>query len=672
MAHARQLERNREEMVAQQIARRGVGDRAVLDAVRATPREAFVPEAMKEFSYEDSPLPIGERQTISQPFIVARMAELAGIEPGDKVLEVGAGSGYAAAVLGQIAGRVFAIERHKSLAEEAEETIRSLGYGNIEIIHGDGSRGLAKEAPFVAIIVSAGGERLPEALKSQLAIGGRLVIPLKADGHQMLMRVRRADEDEWETEEHGAVAFVPLVEGEAPAGRDAVRLESGGGSEATPHGGARVREQGDVAELIAGAAEPFVDYDELARMAERFADRKVVLLGEATHGTAEFYEARAAITEQLVARHGFSIVGLEADWPDARIYDAYVRGYEQKTPLEKPFARFPEWMWRNRHVYEMMERMKAVNAGLPEQRKAMICGLDIYSLSASIDAVLGYLDEIDPDAAAIARERYACLTPFRAEPAAYGRMALSGGYRSCENAVTKILGELLEKRLDYLGADGEEFFNAEQNARITADAENYYRAIYYGAAESWNLRDQHMFETMERVLEHRGPEAKAVVWAHNSHIGDARETEMGWARGEHNIGQLCRERFSDQAALIGFGTARGEAAAGSSWGDDMQVKTVRPPHNASFEHRCDLVNAPCYLLDMGTGGDALREALSSEFLERAIGVVYRPETELASHYFEARPARQFDAWVWFENTRAVEGAPDEGGETPVETFPFGV
>lgn len=440
----------------------------------------------------------------------------------------------------------------------------------------------------------------------------------------------------------------------------------------TQESGLQTRGQDETAGLIARAAEAFSEYQELARLTERFAGRKVVLLGEATHGSAEFYEARAAITARLVEKHGFNVVGLEADWPDARVYDAYVRDYRLTSPPDAPFARFPEWMWRNRQVYDMAGRLKTVNAGLPEPHKAMICGLDIYSLGASIDAVLHYLDAVDPEAAAAARERYACLDPFRAEPAEYGRLALTRGYRSCEEPVTKILRALLEKRLDYQGSDGEAFLDAEQNARIAAGAETYYRAIYYGAAESWNLRDQHMFDTLERVLAHRGPEAKAVVWAHNSHVGDARQTGMGWARGEQNIGQLCRERFGDEAALIGFGTARGTVAAGTDWGDEMQVKTLRPPRPDSFEHRCGQSGVRRFLLDLHAADRPLRGALSETLLERAIGVVYRPETERASHYFEARPARQFDAWIWFDETRAVDGAPGKGGGAPAETFPFGL
>ena len=270
-------------------------------------------------------------------------------------------------------------------------------------------------------------------------------------------------------------------------------------------------------------------------------------------------------------------MAVEADWPDAAVYDAYVRGLPRPKVPKAAFTRFPTWMWRNGQVAEFLNRLKAINECIADpDRKAGFYGLDVYSLGASIEAVLAYLDKVDPQTAAIARERYGCLAPWRADPVRYGRMALSRGYALCEKPVTEALLDLLRKRLDYLVKDGEAFFAAEQNARIAAAAERYYRVMYYGDAVSWNLRDQHMFDTLERVLAHRGPDSKAVVWAHNSHIGNAEFTEMGQVRGEHNIGQLARARFGEDAALIGFGTDRGTVAAASDWDGPMEIKRVRP------------------------------------------------------------------------------------------------
>jgi erythromycin esterase-like protein len=243
----------------------------------------------------------------------------------------------------------------------------------------------------------------------------------------------------------------------------------------------------------------------------------------------------------------------------------------------------------------------------------------------------------------------------------------------CEKPVAEALLDLLKKRLNYLFKDGEAFFDAEQNARIVAAAEQYYRVMYYGDAVSWNLRDQHMFDTLERLLAHRGPDSKAVVWAHNSHIGNAEFTEMGQVRGEHNIGQLARDRLGDKAALIGFGTDRGTVAAASDWNGPMEIKRVRPARDDSYEGRSREANIPAFFLETGPGQkERIRAELAEPLLERAIGVIYRPETELLSHYFQAELSRQFDAWIWFTETEAVAARPEAHPHGPDETYPFGL
>jgi erythromycin esterase-like protein len=518
-------------------------------------------------------------------------------------------------------------------------------------------------------------------LKQQLAIGGRLIIPVGEFGYQTLMRVRRTGKDTFKEEDFGAVAFVPLIgeQGWAEPERERVKEAP---VDAEPTGFAAglllpakraLTIQNRLSRLMAETAEPFGDLHELCSLVERFSDRKVVMLGEATHGTAEFYQARARITEMLVDRHGFNIVAVEADWPDAAVYDAYVRGLPRPVLPQSVFTRFPTWMWRNGQVADFLDRLKEINATIADpDRKAGFYGLDIYSLGASIEAVLHYLDKVDPQAARVARERYGCLVPWRAEPARYGRMALSRGYAVCEKPVADALTDLLRKRLDYLTKDGEAFFDAEQNARIVAGAEQYYRAIYYGDAASWNLRDQHMFDTLDRLLAERGPEAKAVVWAHNSHIGNAAFTEMGQVRGEHNIGQLARQRFGEDAALIGFGTDRGTIAAASDWDGDMEIKRVRPARDDSYEGRSRDTGIAAFLLETGPGQrETVRSELAEPLLERAIGIIYRPETELLSHYFQAELSRQFDAWIWFAETQAVAARPVHA-HGPDETYPFGL
>ena len=432
-------------------------------------------------------------------------------------------------------------------------------------------------------------------------------------------------------------------------------------------------------DAIRAAAEPLPAFDDDAfgALFDRFADARVVLLGEASHGTSEFYRARDAITRRLVSAHGFNIVAVEADWPDAASIDRYVRDRPARAgaePNQEPaFRRFPTWMWRNLEVEAFVEWLRAHNAGQSPERRAGFFGLDLYSMNKSIRVVVDYLERVDPEAAMVARKRYGCLTPWAKQPAAYGKLALTSGFALCEQAVLEALRELLERHLEYAGGDGAEFLDAAHNARLVRNAEAYYRAMYLGSAESWNLRDTHMFETLDLLLATGGDDARAVVWAHNSHIGDARHTEMGTARGELNIGQLCRQRFGDEAVLVGFGTHAGTVAAASDWDAPMEVKQVRPSLPESYERLCHDAGIGRALLDLREGvHPALREALLPARLERFIGVIYLPETERWSHYADASLPQQFDAWVWFDRTSAVTALPTKVREGVPDTYPFGL
>jgi protein-L-isoaspartate(D-aspartate) O-methyltransferase len=666
-----QLTAERERMVERQIAARGVNDARVLDAMRQVPREAFVASGLEEFAYEDSPLPIAGGQTISQPYIVAVMTEAAEVKSGDRVLEIGTGSGYAAAVLSRIAAEVYTVERHGALAETAKRRFARLGYRNIEVRHGDGTLGWPEAAPFDAIIVTAGGPEIPESLRRQLKIGGRLVIPIGSlSDEQRLMKVVRDGEHAFHEDDLGPVRFVPLI-GEHGWSEQAPE-ETSGPIEVELRPPARPRPPSG---LLREAAERLPDLDDpaFARLFDRFADARVVLLGEATHGTSEFYRARAAITRSLIERHGFTNVAVEADWPDAAAIDRYIRHKAPAADATPAFRRFPTWMWRNVEVHDFVDWLRAHNEGLEPMRRTGFYGLDIYNMGASMRAVIDYLDKVDPEAARVARERYGCLTPWQHDPATYGRAVLSAGYAKCENEVVAMLRDLFERQMAYEQRDGEGFFDAAQNARLVASAERYYRTMYYGAAQSWNLRDRHMFATLEQLLAWRGEGSKAVVWAHNSHIGDAAATEMGEMRGEINIGRLCREQFAQAAMLIGFGTDRGTVAAASDWDEPMEIKQVRPAHRDSYERLCRDSSASRFLVDLREGrSPELREALLYPRLERAIGVIYRPETELASHYFEASLPRQFDAYLWFEETHAVTPLPTTARPGMPETYPFGL
>jgi protein-L-isoaspartate(D-aspartate) O-methyltransferase len=657
----------RDSMVELQLRSRGIHDERVLDAFRRVPRELFLQGDLAEFAYRDTALPIEEGQTISQPYIVAATVQALDVKPVDRVLEIGTGSGYAAAILGALAREVYTVERHRSLAESAREKLAGAGATNVHVLWGDGTLGWPEHAPYDAIAVAAGGPEIPRALLEQLAPGGRLVIPVGADeSSQVLTRVTR-EESGYREEPLLSVRFVPLI-----------------GEQGWPeHAGPRVlAKAGDpdhpVRSLIRESAEPVDDIDgtDLTSLVERIGNARVVLLGESTHGTSEFYRMRARITKELITRAGFRFVAVEADWPDAARIDDHVMGGSPRTDVEfTPFSRFPTWMWRNEEVHELVHWLRAHNAAPRARgRRVGFHGLDLYSLYTSIAMVLRYLDGVDPDAARAARARYGVLTPWQKDPAAYGMAVLSGRYRSAEEEVTAILRTLLERRLEYARRDGDRFFDAAQNAKVVANAERYYRAMYYHSPASWNLRDTHMFETLESLLSFYGPDARGIVWEHNSHVGNAQATEMG-ARGEINVGHLARSRFGERAYLVGFGTDHGTVAAASGWDEPMQRMRVRPAPPKSYERLFHETEIPAFRLHLrDPRRSELREELASPRLERAIGVVYRPDSELASHYFQASLPHQFDEFVWFDATEAVTPlrARQPAGPDLPETYPFGL
>ena len=661
----------RQYMVKHHIEGRGVRSQLVLGAMGSVPREAFLPSHLRDCAYEDTPLPIAEEQTISQPYIVAFMTEALGLSGGEKVLEIGAGTGYAAAVLSRIAGEVYTVERIGALAAKASERLDDLGYHNVHVLHADGTRGWPEHAPYDAIIVAAGGPDVPRSLIKQLKIGGRLVIPVGSDPRtQELVRVTRESEDGIKTEDIADVRFVPLLgeEGwEEPARKRIARSkEQDGGVDP------------DLVAALRGKIEPFdgVAEADLDPLLARIGEARVVLIGEATHGTSEFYHLRERITRTLIERKGFSFVAIEGDWPDAAHIDHYVRHLEYPASEWTAFARFPTWMWRNAEVRAFVDWLREHNRAKEPRERAAFHGLDLYSLHASIRAVLDYLDEVDPASAKIARERYGCLTPWQADPATYGRAALTGSYRTCENEVALMLAGILARQREYALRDGERYLDAVHNARLVASAERYYRVMYYGSRASWNLRDRHMFETLKSLFAFYGPRSKAVVWAHNSHVGDAAATEMA-SRGEFNIGELCRREWPKDTYNIGFGTDSGTVAAASDWDGPMQVMSVRHAlprsHERQFHAVSEEAGEACFMLPMGSNiASILREPLGVPRIERAIGVIYRPETELASHYFQAVLPRQFDEYIWFDTTRAVRPLATHDLAGMPDTYPFGL
>jgi erythromycin esterase-like protein len=409
---------------------------------------------------------------------------------------------------------------------------------------------------------------------------------------------------------------------------------------------------------------------------EWIGDAQYVLIGEASHGTHEFYDIRAEITKRLIREHGFLAVAAEADWPDAQRIDRYVRGRSDDKSAEaalSDFLRFPRWMWRNRVVENFVAWLREHNSSHKPQ--VGFHGVDLYNMHASRDAVIKYLDRVDPDAARRARDRYSCFDHYGEDPQSYGLAAGFSMSESCENEAVQQLVDLQRRSVEYMHRDGyvaeDDFFSAEQNARLVRNAEEYYRSMFRGRVSTWNLRDRHMAETVHALaawLERRHGYSKIVLWEHNSHLGDARATEMS-RRGEYNVGQLVRERYPGQTFTIGFTTWTGTVTAANDWGGDAETKRVRPGLTGSWETLFHEVGEPSFYVS------AQHIPADDERLERAIGVIYRPETERISHYFNARVGAQFDAVIHLDTTRALEPldrASEIVHDEVPDTFPSGV
>jgi erythromycin esterase-like protein len=436
----------------------------------------------------------------------------------------------------------------------------------------------------------------------------------------------------------------------------------------------------DATKLVAEIAHPISSESELEPLRHLAGERQVVLIGEASHGTHEFYQIRAELTKRLVTENGFRSIAVEADWPDALRVHRYAQGLNADADANAAlgdFKRFPHWMWRNTVIADFVEWLREWNRAHPDSQTGFY-GLDLYSLHSSIAEVLRYLDEVDPAAALRARQRYACFEDF-GDPQLYGYAAGTGAAEPCEDEVVAQLMELRKRAGEIIRHDGQqagaEFFYAEQNARLIANAERYYRSMFKGRASSWNLRDQHMAGTIQSLLTHLDSgRSKIVVWAHNSHLGDARATEMS-ERGELNVGQLMREKFGDDAFLLGFTTYTGTVTAADDWDKPAKRKQVRPGLRGSYEELFHATGVPRFWLDLRAKDKGRNGILNGRLLERAIGVIYRPETERWSHYFEANLAEQFDAAIHLDETRALAPLERSGewekGELP-ETFPSGL
>ncbi|MBA3858849.1 MAG: erythromycin esterase [Cyanobacteria bacterium PR.3.49] len=433
-----------------------------------------------------------------------------------------------------------------------------------------------------------------------------------------------------------------------------------------------------VSKLVRRHAIPYTgEKKELDSLITLIGDSSFVLIGEASHGTHEFYKTRIELTKRLIEEKGFNAIAAEADWPDAIRVNRYVVGESEEPNAVSAlsgFQRFPTWLWRNADVLSFIEWLTSYNKDFSHEQRVGFYGLDLYSLYRSIEAIINYLEPIDPEAADKAREKYSCLSAYGYDEQTYGYAASLGLARECEENILNQLAELQNKELDYLKKDGrkarDEFFYAEQNAILVAHAQAYYREMFRGRMSTWNLRDSHMMKTLLNLRDHMkraGRHMKVVVWAHNSHLGDARATEMSH-RGELNLGQLVRQHLGDRCCLIGFSCYSGTVTAASTWGGPAERKTVRPGLTGSFERLFHGVDLPSFILPFRTTG--LNNGLKHPRLQRAIGVLYVPETERYSHYFFSTLPKQFDAVIHFQETQAVEPLERNAlwveGETRIE------
>lgn len=638
--------------IEEQLRDKGISNTLLLRAFQDIPEAFFLSETLPPYFYEDVRIEKSIEITEPKVIAVARMLEQLQVKNEDKILITGVDSVYILVVLSKIHKEVYAIETSETYSNWALDVLKNIDISNVHIKTGNPENGWKEKAPFNAILSTSEFKKIPNTIKEQLKIGGKFLAPVGPDwAHVMLEIIERVSEDEYVTKALRDSYYIPRPK-------------------MHPKLGTEIYPENEIVDEIGISSIPFKTIKKfpIDGLLERIGDAKVVLLGEASHGTSEFYLTRQEITKALIEKKGFNIVSAEADWSDAEQINNYVRN-QYKPQDWMPFARFPEWMWKNKEVLSFVEWLKKHNSNT---NSVGFYGLDLYGLEKSIDLVINYLQNIDPELAKLAKSRYACIMPYKSNPSIYGKLAQNNQLMSCEKEVVKVLFDLLKNRSKDNRSG--EYFHAYQNATVVVNAERYYKAMYYGSAESWNLRDFHMFYTLKSLMSYFGEESKAVVWAHNSHIGNAYSTEM-YARGEINIGHLCKEHFGSKSYHIGFGTHTGTVAAANNWGETMKVMHVNESLEGSYENLCHKTNVPNFTLPLREehSEKILREVLSTPKLQRAIGVVYRPETELMSHYYKTVLPSQFDEYIWFNKTKAVAPLTIKSEMTElIDVHPFGL
>jgi protein-L-isoaspartate(D-aspartate) O-methyltransferase len=619
--------------IKEQLKDKGVSNALLLEAFKDIPEAFYLSESLHPYFYEDVRIEKSLENTEPRVIVIARMLEQLKVKEEEKILITGVDSIYILVVLSKIYKEVYTVETNKTYANWTLEVLKTIDITNVHIKTGSTEKGWKEKGPFDAILIATELKKISSTIKEQLKIGAKLLAPVGPDwSHVMLEIIKRVSEKEFTTKATRDSYFIP-------------------NPKMIPKIGTETYPENEIIDEIGINSIPFKTIKKypIEGLLERIGDAKVVLLGEASHGTSEFYLTRQEITKALIEKKGFNFVCAEADWSDAEQINNYVRN-KYKAQDWMAFARFPQWMWKNKEVLNFVDWLKKFNT--KNKNTIGFYGLDLYGLENSIDLVIKYLQNIDEELAELAKSRYACIIPYMSNPAAYGKLVINNKLESCEKEVLKMLFDLLKNKnkLNH----SQEYFYAYQNATVVIDAERYYKAMYYGSAESWNLRDFHMFYTLKSLLTYYGKDTKAVVWAHNSHIGNALATEM-YAKGEINIGHLCKEHFGSKSYHIGFGTHKGTVAAARNWGESMEVLKVKESLENSYEYLCHKTNVTNFTLPLREehSDKKLSTFLSTPRLQRAIGVVYKPEKERMSHYFQCVLPSQFDEYIWFNKTKAV-------------------
>ena len=621
------------QQIQNRLRDKGIKNPLLLEAFQNIPEEFFLSKELYPYAYQEIDMEKALDAIEPRVIVFTQILEIIDVKKGNKILAIGIDSVYMLVVLSKIYKEVYTVEANIEYSRWALEVLKNNNIGNVFFDSHNEAKGWEANAPYDTIIISSEFQEVPEIIKEQLQIGGKLMIPIGPDwAHIIFEIVERVSEFEFRTKRLRENYFIPKPK-------------------IVPQIGTKHFPENEIIDAIKEKAIAFNSIDEypLDNLMDRIGDAKVVLLGEASHGTSEFYLSRQEITKALIEKKGFNFVCAEADWSDAEQINSYVRNLNAQRKW-MPFNRFPQWMWKNKEVLDFIKWLKEYNA--VNDNIYGFYGLDLYGLANSIDLVINYLNNIGSDLANLAKERYSCIIPYLSDPAVYGKMVLSKQLESCEEEILKILVDLLKNK--HKLNHSPEYFYAYQNANVVVDAERYYKAMYHGGAESWNLRDFHMFYTLKSLLLYFGEDTKAIVWAHNSHIGNALATEM-YSRGEINIGHLCKEHFGDKSYHIGFGTHFGTVAAAHNWGEKMEIMKVNPSISESYENLCHKTQIPAFSLPLKEkdSGKKIRKLLSTPKLERAIGVVYRSQTERMSHYFRAVLPSQFDEYIWFNKSKAV-------------------